>query len=118
MRWTLLALAVSCYDSPWGEGCLDNQREAWCHHDTEIHGEPGCLSPLLPPEAEADGSCKDYVLVPVEGFEDTAVHYFNHRGKHVATQYTTDEPVYCGDLTYWYGRRVNCGPPQTASVQR
>lgn len=102
-------LAVGCYDSPLGKGCLDDQLDAWCHHETGIHGDGGCDSPLLPPGAEADGSCKQFVVVPVEGFEDSAWHYFNKKGKHVATEYTAETTIYCGDQAYWYGRRVHCG---------
>ncbi len=84
--------------------------DEWCFHEEgaggPVYPEPGakCAPPDLEGQVEA---CGRYDVTGYSGGYTSQQHYFLD-GLHVATQYTTDVNVYCGDFDFWYGRPIDC----------
>lgn len=91
-----------------GEGCLERDLELWCRHEESASG-PTSEEPCDPPDydpAIVEPACDGYEVDPgASAAFANVMHYFKD-GEHVATAYTTDVNVYCGDFVYWYGKRV------------
>jgi hypothetical protein len=92
-----------------GDGCLEGNLDLWC-----THGNDGPTDRNAECE-RASGSptyrCGQYDVVEDVGGYSSTTHFFDAgSGEHVATKYTTDVDIYCGDYSYWYGRRIRCEP--------
>lgn len=84
--------------------CIERDASQWCHHESASEGDCGT------PELEATYRCDRFDVAEGPLTNGAESHYFDRRGNHVASRFTTDVDNQCGGFEYWYGRRIQCDP--------
>ena len=101
----LVILALIACHEPASEGCLEPDLSLWCWPEADDAADCGI------PKGEPSYRCDGYDVI-ASGSEGGVAHFFDHAtGEHVATEYWRDvrsEDEWCGGLTYWFGRRIEC----------
>src|SRR5262245_689873 len=90
------------------ETCVEPRVDLWCFH-SEADGGPVVpdtgAATCDPPSSDGARPCDPYVVV-FSGPDATGRNDYFLDGTHVATQYWTDAPTYCGGFEFWYGEVI------------
>lgn len=106
----LPVLLLGCPE-PEAEPCVVPDVALYCVHDELIPG-PSEVDPeraecevLEPKGSEPCGS--RFKVIRDDNPHSGVEHYFE-KGVHIATEYWSDDPIYCGGYSFWYGEPLLC----------